>query len=240
MTYHFIIRRSRKEKCTGNICVRLTHNRRSLTVTLPLKLYPDEWDQTNETSTISEINEQIEGYTLYLDKMIEQLSYKGDSTVDDLVLNFKCYLGGNTLLQYTQNIVTAYVKDKQPRTARAYISAVSRLAKFYKGEELLLSDLNTALLVNFEKHLLEDGLTRNTTSFYMRNLRAIYNKAHEVGMLLNKEESPFNKVYTGIDKTRKRALRKHELNILQNIDLSHSHSLEYARSLFLFGFTHAV
>jgi len=43
-----------------------------------------------------------------------------------------------------------------------------------------------------------------TISFYMRNLRAVYNRAVEKGLTL--QNNPFRHVYTGVDKTVKRAI----------------------------------
>lgn len=56
---------------------------------------------------------------------------------------------------------------------------------------------------------------RNSVSFYMRILRAIYNKAVKQKLTFNKE--PFADVYTGIDKTRKRAVDEKIINHIQAI-----------------------
>ena len=47
-------------------------------------------------------------------------------------------------------------------------------------------------------------LVPNSCSYYMRNLRAIYNRAVEKE--LTQQQYPFKYVYTGIDKTVKRAV----------------------------------
>ena len=68
----------------------------------------------------------------------------------------------------------------------------------------------------------------------MRVLRAVYNKA--VKKNLTVQQRPFEEVYTGIDKTQKRALTIEALRLLRNLDLSHKKKLAYARDLFMFSF----
>lgn len=51
---------------------------------------------------------------------------------------------------------------------------------------------------SYELWLRNRGLTPNTISFYMRILRAVYNRAVENDMTENR--SPFRHVYTGIEK----------------------------------------
>lgn len=77
-------------------------------------------------------------------------------------------------------------------------------------------------------------LCRNTTSFYMRTLRAIYNQAVCEG--LTADVQPFRKVYTGIDKTTKRALSIAALKRIKSLDLSKNPRLNFARNLFLLSF----
>ncbi len=68
----------------------------------------------------------------------------------------------------------------------------------------------------------------------MRNLRAIYNRAVEKGLTV--QRSPFKYVYTGIDKTVKRAIPLEEIRRLRELDLTKSPSLAYARDIFMFSF----
>jgi len=83
-------------------------------------------------------------------------------------------------------------------------------------------------------YLKTKGLTKNTRSCYMRALRSIYNQA--VKLELTPQQHPFTNVYTGIDKTVKRAADESDIIRLKQLDLSGRKSLELARDLFLFSF----
>ena len=74
----------------------------------------------------------------------------------------------------------------------------------------------------------------NTISFYMRILRAVYNRAVEKKLV--EQNHPFRHVYTGIDKTVKRAVHIKVIKALKALDLSLRPSLEFARDMFLFSF----
>lgn len=68
----------------------------------------------------------------------------------------------------------------------------------------------------------------------MRILRAVYNRAVEKE--LTKQSYPFKHVYTGIDKTIKRAISLKAIKQIKNLDLSLQPSLDFARDMFLFSF----
>ena len=78
------------------------------------------------------------------------------------------------------------------------------------------------------------NLCRNTTSFYMRTLRSIYNRAVEDG--LTEQVNPFRGVYTGVDKTAKRALSIEEIRRIKELDLNGLPTLDFARDVFMFSF----
>ena len=72
------------------------------------------------------------------------------------------------------------------------------------NEDVLLDDIDSDLMMMYEAYLRNRGLTKNSTSFYMRILRAVYNRAVEKDLTTNR--NPFKHVYTGIDKPVKRAI----------------------------------
>ena len=81
-----------------------------------------------------------------------------------------------------------------------------------------MADIDSDLILMYEAFLRGRGLTKNSTSFYMRILRAVYNRAVEKDLTTNR--NPFKHVYTGIDKTIKRAIPLKAIKQIKNLDLS--------------------
>ena len=106
--------------------------------------------------------------------------------------------------------------------------------RFREGRDIRISDITDDVLISYEDALKVSGLSSNTTSFYMRILRAVYNRAVRLGVA--KQEYPFKYVYTGVDKTRKRSVDISTVSILAELDLSDNPSAAFARDMFLFSF----
>ena len=68
----------------------------------------------------------------------------------------------------------------------------------------------------------------------MRNLRAMYNRAVEKELVV--QRSPFKYVYTGIDKTVKRAVSAKVIRQIRDLDLVLYPLMDYARDIFMFSF----
>ena len=117
-------------------------------------------------------------------------------------------------------------------TAKNYRSAADCLKTFINDHNLTFTQMNARFVEQYYDYLQRKGLVRNSLSFHMRILRAVYNKAVRTG--LAEPANPFGNVYTGVDKTHKRAVDKDILTRLAELDLSHSAPLAFARDLFLF------
>ena len=63
---------------------------------------------------------------------------------------------------------------------RAQPSSLSSYINRYVNN---LDDIDTSLMSSYETYLKNRGLCPNTTSFYMRNLRAVYNQAVRQGLI---------------------------------------------------------
>jgi len=135
---------------------------------------------------------------------------------------------------FIEKAILNLLANKQFGTARNYRSAQKSLHDFLNKNEILFSELTSQCINAYEIWLEKKGVSRNTTSFYMRILRSLYNKA--TGRQLTSETSPFYNVYTGIDKTRKQAIDANIIKLLHQIDLTDKPSLAYARDLFIFSF----
>ena len=120
------------------------------------------------------------------------------------------------------------------RTAETHRATLQSFILFRNGKDLSLSRFNSDLMLLYEAFLKNRRVCPNTISFYMRILRTIYNQAIEKGLCAQKY--PFKHVYTGIDKTVKRALGLNHLKALKALPLENEPRLAFARDLFLFSF----
>lgn len=122
------------------------------------------------------------------------------------------------------------------RSSEAYSSTLRSLRKFTQGEDVAFDKIDIDLIAAYEAFLLQRGVTRNTSSFYIRILRTIYKRAVDYGIAHGEPEKLFKEVYTGIDKTLKRALPTSLITKIKEMDLSFSRALTFARDMFLFSF----
>lgn len=120
------------------------------------------------------------------------------------------------------------------RTSETYSSALSSFMRFRNGRDVLISSINDEMISAYEASLKAAGLSSNTTSFYMRILRATYNRAVKQG--ITSQKYPFKYVYTGIAKTMKRSVDISTISRLAAMNLENRPALALARDMFLFSF----
>lgn len=120
------------------------------------------------------------------------------------------------------------------RTAETYAATLRSFRRFRKGEDVLLEHVSSQLMETYEGYLRASGLTPNSTSFYARILRAVYNRAVEQGLV--EDCKPFKRIYTGVDKTVKRALPVKLVKQIKTLDLQQYPSLGFARDMFMMSF----
>ena len=162
------------------------------------------------------------------------LSSNKTFTTDDIVQEFQNQASEITLFNYMNNMISRFWKQGQYRTSETYSSTLNSFSEFRNGVDLYFEDMDSNLLLAYEYHLKSKSLSPNTISFYMKRLRAVYNKAIDDGFVENK--NLFKRVFTSSEKTVKRAISLKHIKKLKNLDLSYSVSKEFARDIFLFSF----
>ncbi len=120
------------------------------------------------------------------------------------------------------------------RGAETCLTALNSFKRFRNHADLGYDEVTSDLVQRYESHLKEQGLCRNTSSFYVRQFRTCYNLAVEQG--LTTDRHPFRHVYTGVDKTVKRALRQEDISRIYRMDLSGLPQAAFARDIFMFSF----
>lgn len=98
----------------------------------------------------------------------------------------------------------------------------------------MLDYITSQTMADYEAWHKNRGIVPNTISFYTRILRAVYNRAVNEEIIYDR--NPFRHVYTGVDKTVKRALFLAVIKKIKSLDLSLTPKLDYARDIFLLSF----
>ena len=135
--------------------------------------------------------------------------------------------------EYVRELTQRLYKNGKYRSAEIYTCTLRSFMRFRKEKDLLISQLDSLIMEDYESYLRKSGLTLNTISFYMKRLRAIYNKALEQYGL--EDRNPFVHSFTKNTPTAKRALTAENIHqIVAATTITEEEAL--ARDLFLFSF----
>lgn len=121
------------------------------------------------------------------------------------------------------------------RTAECYEASLASFKRYRVDMDLSVDALTPSMMRDYEAYMQRRGLVPNTTSFYMRTLRAAYNRAVRNG-LRSAPVPPFQDVYVGVDKTAKRALPLSQIKRILTLDLSDLPKYAFARDMFMLSF----
>ena len=227
----------------GVIYYRIIHNRVVRQLATDYHIFSDEWDgksivlagDTARLPYLKTIAERIEWELKLLRSIINQLDSRQQRyTADDIITTFRQSAKEYSLFNFMQGIIARLQQLGKHRTGETYHATLRSFMQFREDKDIPLEDIDADLMLTYEAHLRSKGLARNSTSFYMRILRAVYNRAVEKGLTVNR--NPFKHVYTGVDKTVKRAIPLKAIRQIKNLDLLSQPSLEFARDMFLFSF----
>lgn len=231
----------------GTLYYQIIHNRVVRQINTEYKLFVSEWDCHSEMVVLHHLSPEQErnNYLLSissrirwdrdrLNKIIHTLSQSGTFVTDDIVVRFR---GGRQEQSFNDYICQQIARLKRLgkiRTSETYMAALRSFSGFMNDKAVLFDQLNADLIAEYEAYLKGRGNSPNTVSFYMRILKAVYNRAVEDG--LTEQRYPFKSVYTGVEKTMKRALSLNDIRRIKGVDLSLKPSLDYACDMFLFCF----
>lgn len=233
----------------GAIYYQVIHKRVPRQIRTDYRLFPAEWDvEHSEVVASFFCDESRRRYLHHVQECIirdckrleqaickleqEHTYYTADMVVDRYRKPSESHKCG--FVAYALYLIARLRKMGRMRTAATYATTLNRFLRFCSNEEVYWDMFDSLLMQTYEQYMKADELCPNTTSFYMRNLRAIYNRAVEEG--ITTQIYPFRHVYTGIDKTVKRAISIEDIKKILNIDLALDPKSELARDIYLFSF----
>ena len=230
----------------GTLFFQVIHNRVTRQIATGHKIFKREWnaDKSEVILPGSEplrhdyllsVKGALTANELKIKSIIARLDKAGsDYSVEKVIDLFNEPKNDDDFIAFAQRLINRLKQVGKRQTADTYTTVLNSFKRFRKEQDLPLDDVDSALVMEYETWLKENGICKNTVSFYMRNLRAIYNRAVEKE--LTTQRFPFKHVYTGIDKTVKRAVPIKIIRQIKELDLTLSPLLDYARDLFMFSF----
>lgn len=229
----------------GVIYYQIIHERKPRQLISDYHVFPHEWDENRSMVTTTQkserksfilsIRERIRWDVERLTKIIRKLESNGLSyTADDVIDEFHRYANEYSLFNFMESMIAKLKQNGKLRTSETYTAALNSFKKFRNDEDIMLDCINSEVMEAYEAWHQNRGNTPNTISFYTRILRAVYHRAVEDGIIANR--NPFRHVYTGVDKTVKRALPLQTIKKIKALDLSLNPTLDYARDMFIMSF----
>jgi site-specific recombinase XerD len=158
----------------------------------------------------------------------------GEYSADDIVERYNAELHENTLFNFMRQVIERERQLNKERTAETYLAALNSFRKFREGKDVMLDEIDGEMMETYQAWMKSNGLAANTISFYMRRMRATINRAVRKNIISDKRL--FQNVFTGNDKTVKRALPANIIRQIREADLSAQPKLEFARDMFMLSF----
>jgi len=238
-------RPSTVEDREGSIYYQVIHERKVRQLLSEYRVFSYEWDENHSMVTTTQksdrksyvlsIRERIRWDVERLTKILRKLEADGLAyTVDNVIDEFNRYANEYSLFNFMEGIIIKLKQTGKVRTSETYTAALNSFKKFRKDEDIMLDCLTSPIMEAYEAWHQSRGVAPNTISFYTRILRAVYNRAVEDDAVENR--NPFRHVYTGVDKTMKRALPLPVIKKIKTLDLSLAPVLDYARDMFMMSF----
>lgn len=229
----------------GSIYYQILQERKPRQLSTEYRIFSEEWDEkrgqiiapkdSNRMVLIFTVRERIRSDVERLTKINRKFDLIGLSyTADDVIEEFHRYQDEYSLFNFMEKLIIKHKQNGKIRTSETYTSTLKSFRKFRKDEDIMLDCITSEVMEEYEAWLKNNGLIPNTISFYTRVLRAVYNRAVEDGIIDNRY--PFRKVYTGVDKTVKRALPLTIIKKMIRLELSMAPALDLARDMFLLSF----
>lgn len=228
----------------GRLFYQIIHNRVTRQISTGYKLFPSEWDglyagglllnsEDKRHAYLATLKSRIAEDKARLECLVARLDRAGESyTAEDVVKLYLTPSNREDFFTFTRMLIGQLRQVGKTHTAERYVTVMNSFGRFHRENELLWEEVDSDLMVEYETYLKSRGVCPNTSSYYMRGLRAIYNRAVEKGMTVQRE--PFKYVYTGIDKTIKRAVPLKVIRQIRDLDLTLFPTMDFARDIFMF------
>lgn len=229
----------------GSLVIHVTNRQIVRQITTGYKVFPSEWDEKRSGLVSSIGNDRKEVIRLITQSLYSDVdrlngiikrfdNRNNDYSTDDIVSEFRRTVTENNFFLFMEKVITRLRRLGQSGTAKNYRAALRSFKRFRSYQDISIRAIDHNLMEDYQAFMNASGIVPNSISFYMRILRAVYNRAVEQDLTIDRR--PFRSVFTGTEKTHKRAISINDIRRIKNLDLSDRPNLEFARDIFMFLF----
>lgn len=229
----------------GSIYYRIAVNGSTCRLETEYHVFECEWDSARSMVAVGldakrqphlqSVRQNIRRDLERINRIVQKLAAgQVDFAAADVAEEFRRFEREYSLFAFVDTLIIKLKQAGKTRTAETYAATLSSFKAFRQGRDLALDRLTPEIMEEFQAWHKCKGNTPNTISFYNRVLRAVYNRAVDDDVIDNGH--PFRRVYTGIDKTVKRALPLATIKQIRDLDLAGAPSADFARNMFLLSF----
>ncbi|MDC6365201.1 MULTISPECIES: site-specific integrase [Flavobacteriaceae] len=235
--------RRQKKDASYPIILRLTHFRKTTSISLGQSVSKEYWDTKNEkikraykgTSSVSKLNNLLLKEKTRAVDIINDLHEKDElDFLSILQLKNKIVKTSSykSFIEYSKCIIDDLKKAERFGNANTYHAVIKVLEKFTKGNDIKFNEINYDFLKRFENWHFSRGNSVNALSTYMRTIKAIFNKAIKSDVVA-RDAYPFTHYRIKTAPTEKRALDADSIKSIMLLKLKESDSLFHYRNYFL-------
>jgi integrase len=240
---------------THPIVIQVIHNRRRKVFYLGFSATKSQWDEDKNTIKSNHpdsalIKSRIKNATLILKTILVEFENKHQQfSLEDVERKYKLQGSDEKFIGYVDGLIKSFQVSGKKGNAIVYQNCRDSVSAFIRGKDVPLVNIDYAFITKYQKYLenrlvvINKGketektkrLSLNTISVYLRTLRAIMNKAIKDGLI---EESayPFKNISIKSQKTRKRAVNKDVISMVEDFECPEGENLQLYKDLFMFSF----
>ena len=230
----------------GRIGYQVSDGQKTRCIYTEHRLYSNEWNRRKACPVFEGVDEERKEYLLSIYEKIQKEMRELEGVIlllrrketafsaDDVVLKYLELKENRFFFTFMRKVIGQLRDAGKIRTGETYAATLNSIIRFRDGKDFSIEELTSGFLLSYETWLKSRGVSMNTVSFYMRILRAVNNRAVAEGIV--EQRYPFKQVYTGNEKTVKRAVTLEVIKELKALDYPENSPFALARDMFLFSF----
>ena len=169
----------------GELYFLIIHNRVVRQLNTDYKVFAEEWDAESESVTVNGnrsnlllgIQERLAWDVARLEKVVRLLeTERRRFTADDVITMFHKLTKESSLFTFMHGVIAQLKQLGKVRTSETYTATLKSFMAFRDDQDVPLDGITSDMMLMYEAYLKARGVRMNTISFYMRNLRAVYNR----------------------------------------------------------------